>query len=541
MFNSLLFLVIFFVLIIPSTQAQVSQQWVQRYGGPGGDHSYARKVVVDKKGNVYVTGNSWGDSTNSDYTTIKYNSSGVQKWIQRYSSTGNNMDISRDIVVDNLGNVYITGYVIEDFGTIKYDSAGVQQWVQIYNGPANGSDRASTIALDESNNVYVTGYSQGIVSSYDFATIKYNSQGIQQWIKIYNGPANYDDVAYSISIDSSENIIVCGQSVGAVSGYDYATIKYNSAGLEQWIRFYNGTGNSTDAPSNVIVDNFENIIVCGSSVGIGTRYDCVTIKYNSSGDQQWIQRYNGLDSLNDIIRSINVDSLGNVYGIGFSTSNGTGDDILTLKYNSEGFLQWTQRYNYSDGGEGGFSLALGNNNSIYITGSSEIDSGQKNYDYVTIKYNSSGIQQWVQRYDGPGNGTDVSRSIAVDNSGGVYVTGNSLSSFPPVYEFATIKYSQTTNITNENSVAFHFSLFQNYPNPFNPTTTISFALPKETRVTLKIYDVIGKEVAALINNEIKQTGIYNINFDGNEFASGIYYYKLDADEFTDTQKMILLK
>ena len=85
-----------------------------------------------------------------------------------------------------------------------------------------------------------------------------------------------------------------------------------------------------------------------------------------------------------------------------------------------------------------------------------------------------------------------------------------------------------------------FSLEQNYPNPFNPSTSIKFNIPKQSNVKLVIYDVIGKEVATLVN-EMKQPGSYEAVFNGDNFASGVYFYRLEAGNFTDVKKMVLIK
>ncbi len=90
------------------------------------------------------------------------------------------------------------------------------------------------------------------------------------------------------------------------------------------------------------------------------------------------------------------------------------------------------------------------------------------------------------------------------------------------------------------TVPTEFSLEQNYPNPFNPTTTIKFQIPGLSFVTLKIYDVLGNEVATLVNEE-KPVGSYEIQFDASNHSSGIYFYKLHAGDFAETKKMLLLK
>jgi hypothetical protein len=98
----------------------------------------------------------------------------------------------------------------------------------------------------------------------------------------------------------------------------------------------------------------------------------------------------------------------------------------------------------------------------------------------------------------------------------------------------------TAIVSIGNSIPEHFSLSQNYPNPFNPATRISFDIPKTLFVKLVVYDILGKEIAVLVNKELK-TGTYNYDWDASEWASGIYYYKLITGDYTDTKKMILIK
>ncbi len=90
------------------------------------------------------------------------------------------------------------------------------------------------------------------------------------------------------------------------------------------------------------------------------------------------------------------------------------------------------------------------------------------------------------------------------------------------------------------NVPKEFQLQQNYPNPFNPATTIEFALPKQSNVTLKLFDILGREVATLVDAEL-ESGVHKINFDGQDLASGIYFYRIHAEGFLKTKKLMLLK
>ncbi|MCK5086317.1 MAG: T9SS type A sorting domain-containing protein [Melioribacteraceae bacterium] len=85
-----------------------------------------------------------------------------------------------------------------------------------------------------------------------------------------------------------------------------------------------------------------------------------------------------------------------------------------------------------------------------------------------------------------------------------------------------------------------YSLAQNYPNPFNPTTMITYAIPEKANVTLTVYNLLGQEVATLVN-EVKNVGTYEVNFKANQLTTGVYFYTIQAGQFTSTKKMMLIK
>jgi len=108
--------------------------------------------------------------------------------------------------------------------------------------------------------------------------------------------------------------------------------------------------------------------------------------------------------------------------------------------------------------------------------------------------------------------------------------------FVPNYGFNVVL---TSGIEN-NSAPLSYELSQNYPNPFNPTTTINYSIIKDGFVNLKVYNLLGKEVATLVN-EKKNSGRYSVDFNSNELSSGIYFYKLETNDFSEMRKMTLLK
>jgi len=124
-----------------------------------------------------------------------------------------------------------------------------------------------------------------------------------------------------------------------------------------------------------------------------------------------------------------------------------------------------------------------------------------------------------------------------DNVSGCTMTGGSAKTNRPNVCFVLT----ATGAGNISSlIPSKYELSQNYPNPFNPTTKINFAIPKQGLVTMKIYDVLGREVRTLVN-EVKQAGNYTVDFNAMEFASGVYFYKLTSGDFSDIKRMILVK
>jgi hypothetical protein len=236
-------------------------------------------LAIDNQNNVFIAGASWRNYPSAEYIVIKYDETGTELWRKFYNDSTDSIDFVNAIVVDDSGNVYVTGQSMGiasgyDYATIKYDIDGSQLWVARYNGSGNDDDRANAIIVDNLGNLYVTGISDG-----DYATVKYDSAGSEQWVATYDGLGNGLDEACSIVLDDSNNIYITGKSGGSGTGYDYATIKYDSAGIEQWVVRYDGLGNGSDEAYSIALDSFNNVYVAGKSMGSGTDYDFATIKY----------------------------------------------------------------------------------------------------------------------------------------------------------------------------------------------------------------------------------------------------------------------
>jgi hypothetical protein len=440
----------------------VMEAWAARYPGDSSEPEDARAMAVDNSGNVYVTGYIVGNGTNMDYVTVKYDKMGKLLWVACYNGPGNGPDEATSLAVDTSGNVYVTGSSYggatgRDFATVKYDSSGSQVWVARYD--AKGG--AEAIAIDDSGNVYVTGTT---------ATIKYDNAGNQLWDSSYSGNlATFEPVG--LAVDKSGNLCVFGMQNGNTaldqsgnyyfidqdrpqppygniySGQYYTVVKYDSAGNQLWRAHYAGISGEWQ-PTDMTIDRDGNVYLTGWGMSylVDTPYDYATAKFDYNGKLIWAKHYDGSAHSIDQSSGIAVDELGNVYVTGEAAfvsalgGNVTEWNYATIKYDSAGNQLWMARYN---GQASGYSkpsdIALDTRGNAYVTGYSS--GSNTGYDWATIKYDTAGNQLWVARYNGPGYESDYANDIVVDDSGNIYVAGNSMGQGSHG-DYTTIKYIQ---------------------------------------------------------------------------------------------------
>lgn len=545
LFWGILIMILSCIHVLP----QVTEEWVARYNGIGDGKDNPIAMAVDSAGNVYVTGASIRSGTsNFDYATVKYDASGNQQWVALLNGANNSRDVPSGLALDGQGNIYVTGMITiaginSDYATVKYNPGGTELWVSIFSGTGNSFDAATAIAVDQSGNAYVTGRTipQGSVSS-NYTTLRYSTTGVEQFVVDYDGPSSGEDIARGLVLDDNGFIYVTGTSLDNIGLFDYATLKYDPAGNQLWLQRYDGPGNDFDEAVDIKVDAALNIYVTGSSraTNMGNSEDITTINYDQGGVQLWVGRYDGPANDLDLASALAVDSAGNSYVCGSVTAANGFTDFATLKYSPGGDLEWAALF---DGPQSlddvATGIALDASGNVYVTGF--VTGNNSMFDFATIKYTAAGVQHWVIFYDGPLGLVDKPASIVVNTSGNVYVTGSSSGTLIQNTDFVTIKYSQPTGIgSDEQLVPGKLALEQNYPNPFNPVTLIKYSIPKLSFVAIKVHDILGNEVATLINEE-KPAGNYEVEFIATNLPTGIYFYRLQAGDFVETKKMLLLK
>ena len=250
-------------------------------------------MLLDDSSNVVICGYVASAGAFTDYCVLKFNSSGDQKWVRTYNGPSSNFDIATGLALDDSGYIYVngtsTGNFNADYYTIKYDRNGSVKWGARYNHNI-AADQGSGVAVDQNGNVYAFGESMSgsTFESFDWALVKYNSLGVRQWVRRYDGPASDFDEADDVIVDNAGNIYLMGASMGINTDLDYLLLKYDTSGNLIWEQRYDGTGNGFDFPASIVLDESENLYLTGNSTGSGGNLDMLTIKYSQSTGIQTI-------------------------------------------------------------------------------------------------------------------------------------------------------------------------------------------------------------------------------------------------------------
>lgn len=550
--------------------------------------SYPFETYLDAAENLYVAGDD-----GHDLTIWKYNSAGIQLMMKTFSSGG--ISKGMDIVANADGtNIYVAGYFFNiftgnyDIQILKYADngiGGILLWHREYENML-GHDKAYGIAIDASENIYVCGYTTNFDMTTDYILIKYNSAGIYQWERKYGSTEN--DVATDILTDNNY-IYLMGYKDEPVSGLtggvptkDAMLVAYNINDLIPIPTILDLPGSSEIPTSFIISEHADNtnpptvsmVAIAGEMDRIVGRvwdknYFIAYFDRNPIGNQNivgWSTDW-GEYPHDDIATGITSDNAGNLVVTGYFM-NDTSDDFGTLKFNKEnGNIMWGA-ITYDDQGGIDRASSIFRFDSIYaISGYSQFSSTNL---FITKRFDETNpdmLEVWSNYYE-PDVISNPDWQYCTNFSTETYILHDS--SFitvgfgwgEDVSAFAIIKYDPAGSLiydlqpvedrpgmnsfekVQRNSAKREFTLKQNYPNPFNPVTMISYSIPEQSYVTLKVYDMLGREVAEIVNTS-QNAGNYHKRFDGSDLASGIYIYKLTAisgnNRYEKISKMTLIK
>jgi uncharacterized delta-60 repeat protein len=370
---------------------------------------------------------------NISYTQV------TEQWVQRFTSDSTRNESVSDMFVDAEGNVYVTGsqrqtslnFDIQAV-TVKYNSQGEQQWIQNYVAENNNGAFARAIYVDAAGNVYVTGetaiYSGG---GNDMLVIKYSPDGTQLWSYVFEYSSAYNG-GYDIVTDLTGNVYVAGEYATNVITYNnISLVKFSPEGALLNQTFYHS---NSEGGRKIGIDGAGKIIV-GGYVNDNDSLSFIVLKYEQNLDFVWASRFGqGVGNQNTI--DMVIDNNSNIIITG---TNSVTIDYSTVKFNPAGLVMWSKQYNSPTGWDIARAIVKDNSGNIYISGSTGTSGFPLAYKITTIKYSPEGDELWVNPYDGTGIGADgyTGYNLAIDDEASVYAIGQVYSNS----NIVTIKYN----------------------------------------------------------------------------------------------------
>ncbi len=437
-------------------------------------------------------------------------------WQKTYNSGG--YDEAYDGCEADGSNFYLAGYA--GFANyymyvLKLNQLGDTIWTRTYIGGI-----INAIAPSNDGGCVFTGQRNSCF------TMKLDLNGNVVWDKTYpNGAETYD-----ITQTGDSGYVMCG---GFFSGY---ICKLDALGNLQWERYYN------DSPQDfnkIEPDINGGYIVCGRKF-INSVSKAYLMKIDGSGNIVWESSYQCR-----FLISFARSNFGFILAGGYST--GGNLKIVLTKTDNQGTEMMSDTISTTTITDVRPQIIKINNNKYFISYYSQISLGGK-YEGNILRIDTSlnvikSIRLFVDSNSvhlhnimkAPGsNNEDIIGIGSAEPHGPFEVDIYAVRLDSSLIQPPPISINPLSNI-----IPGEFILYQNYPNPFNPTTSIKYEIPKNAEVTIKIFDILGKEVFSI--NEYKQAGSYEVKFDGSNLASGMYFYSLEANGFKDVKKMVLLK
>jgi len=565
--------------------------WTKTYGGSNIDVGYYVETTSD--GGFIITGytRSYGTMSGRNVLLIKTDSFGNAQWIKAYG--GNNDDEGNSVQQTSDGGFIICGYTKSygaggnDVFLVKTDSLGNELWNKVFGG-ASDEEGYSVLQTNDGGFLIAGATSSFGAGSRDIWLVKTDANGNLSWTKTIGGGSS--DGARQINFTNDGGYIITGWtfSYGPGAVGNVWLVKTDSLGNMSWNKFFGG--NDVDRGLSVQQTSDGGYVLTGYTASSGAGLDdMLLIKTDSNGNLQWQRTFGG--SGRDYGNFVKQTFDNGFIVTGYTLSYGAGgDDLWIVRTDESGNLLWSKTYGGAQS-DVGYCLQETNDGGYVIVGHT-LSRGAGLHDVWLLRLESivpveltsfkafvkgNNVElNWTTATETNNRGFEIQRSVIpngvrnlVWESAG-FLKGNGTSTEPKNYSFVDEGLSsgkfayRLKQIDYDGSFAYsdiaeveinnpeEFTLEQNYPNPFNPVTKIKFKIQASSLnpfskeegsfTSIKVFDVLGNEVAVLVN-EFMQSGYYEVEFNANNYnlPSGIYFYRLQAGAFIEVRKMVYNK
>lgn len=564
------FIILFFCFSNSFSQYQISH-YNMSCVNPGQEYG---RAIINRVDNGYaIAGYDYQSPAcigNYDWMLIKLQASGLISCATLIG--GSRDDKSYSLVQAPDSGFFLAGYT-SNLNSPYYKKATIGKVNKNcgFIGARNINDSLNSayyqVVRDPSNNVTLTGYDErqitvGIKRNKILAS-QYNAAGGLLWSYVYSGGGVSTDEAYSICFQSVGGAAFCMAArtnyFSGISGvFDIMLVKTDYFGAVIWKKVYKlvvptaGNYPNTEPRKIIAMPDGGFAVVGFTNVNNSTDRDVFVMRVNSSGAVLWSNTYSATGMYEEgnsiVLQSPNLIITGSLR----TTSPVGSPNAFILKIpDAGGAALWTRVWDSGNPTDVGYDIVTsttGASSGYAVTG--HTSRPVVSNDAFLWRVNNNGVLPLTTCNDSIIMNKKVNThkldSFAIGRVQLVDIT-RQLTSANPSNQDTTLCIStggnegemQYDNLEQETKTD-KFELMQNSPNPFNPTTSINFNLPASGFVTMKVYDISGRLVSTLVN-EFKQQGSHRITFDGSNLSSGVYYYKIDAQEFTDIKKMILIK
>ena len=562
----------------------------------GAYNDYAYSTAIQSNGNILAAGYSESNSIHSsidkssavkkseagsyhNFTLVSYNSDGTldesfaDSGIQ-LSQVGESYTSCSSAAIQNSGKIIVAGSFTSpaSMGIARFNTDGTIDNSFLDHGSQTSTFVGSiystftSVKIQNDNKIVLGGYTYSNNNKSSFVISRADPDGFPDPDFGTNGytitTMDSSVAVQSLALQNDDKIIAVGNSFSDGEVH-FVLTRYNTAGnldstfgIDGIVITPSLTGHKHDYSASVLLQNNNKIIAVGNASNTNEN-NFALVRYKTDGSIDSTFGNNGIvltpfESQNVYLNSAILQSDGKIIAAGYMQKS-TEYDFVAVRYKADGNLDNTF------GANGVFSLGTPNFyeecNSIVIQDDGKIilagESVNGNSNIQNIKlvrlntdgsldntFGTGGIKQTTI-----GSSYSETSSVLMQSDGKIVVAGNIGNS--NFYSALTlIRYNNKPGIPSAIEVKLNtpikFSLSQNYPNPFNPSTIIKYSLPKQSYVTLKVYDILGKEVRSLVDEE-KPAGNYQVEFYAADLPSGVYFYRVQAGSFNQVRKMLLIK
>jgi hypothetical protein len=525
------------------TDAVGDSLWSRTYGGSGVDGFVNVRQTSD--GGYLIAGNtsSFG-AGNTDMWLVKTDANGDSLWTQTYG--GNGDDVCRAMQVTSSGDIVLAGGTHsfgaggDDFWLVNTDANGDSLRSRTFGGV--GDERAFSVQQAADGGYALAGFTTSFgAGGDDMWLVKTDANADSLWSRTfgYGGSGGQTDECYAMQ-QTSDGGYVLGGMTGPFAAHPYRefwVVKTDANGDSVWSHTYGGSRD--DRCRAMQVTSGGDIVLAGwtGSFGAGIN-DMWLVKTNANGDSLWSRTFGGAD--NDGAESVEQTSDGGYVVAGVTISFGAGnEDMWLVKTGPDGppvphagISVTPTLLNFASvfvGDSTTLPMVIHSTGDTSLVVSSVTAPQDFHTDFVPPQTLAPGESLVVNVTFAPTEAREYDDTLFVmsnapDNAVAVRVTGTGLVDAA----------GETPSLPKE------YALHPVYPNPFNATATIRYDLPVSSPVKLTLFDVLGKEVALLVDG-ISPAGTHTVSFDATDLPSGVYLCRFEAGSFAAVQKLMLIK